>query len=129
MSSFDEFRSRDSRIEKLKGRPKKGGAAYDENRKVGWFLKGPTPLVWLAMAAKCPGKSLHVAVVIRFLSGLKRTPTLQLNTQYLRYFGVDRYSTYRALRWLEAAGLIEVERKSGTLPVVTIRELRAGHEE
>jgi hypothetical protein len=35
-------------------------------------------------------------------------------------FGLDRNAKYRALAWLERAGLVTVERKLGRAPVVTI---------
>jgi hypothetical protein len=35
-------------------------------------------------------------------------------------FGLDRNAKYRALTWLEDAGLVSVERKLGRAPVVTI---------
>jgi hypothetical protein len=41
-------------------------------------------------------------------------------------FGLDRNAKYRALAWLEEAGLISVERKAGHAPLVTILEARSG---
>jgi hypothetical protein len=41
------------------------------------------------------------------------------NTSSIR-FGLDRNAKYRALVWLEGAGLIAVERKLGRAPLVTI---------
>jgi hypothetical protein len=35
------------------------------------FLKGPVPLPWLASTAQLPGKSLHLGIVLWFLTGLK----------------------------------------------------------
>jgi hypothetical protein len=37
-------------------------------------------------------------------------------------FGIDRNAKYRALIWLERAGLVSVERGLGRAPMVTIRD-------
>jgi len=84
------------------------------------FLKGPIPRPWLVRAARLPGKSLHVAVGLWFWAGIRRTDTVKLSTAFMETLGVGRHSVYRALRVLEAVGLITVERHAGRLPVVTL---------
>jgi len=84
------------------------------------FLKGPVPLSWLSGAARLPGKALHVGVVLWFLAGLKNARTVSLPNGVLRLFGVDRSAKYRALGWLEQAGLVSVERHPGRNPAVTL---------
>ena len=86
------------------------------------FLKGPIPLDWLTAAARLPGKSLQVAVAVWFLAGLHRSSVVPLSNKISHRFGLDRNSKYRALAWLEAQGLITVERKIGRAPVVTIQD-------
>ena len=86
------------------------------------FLKGPVPLGWLAAATCLPGKALHVAVILRFLSGLNRSSRVRFSQSIARDFGVDRPSVYRALIRLEKAGLITVERHPGRNSIVTILE-------
>ncbi len=87
------------------------------------FLKGPIPLNWLSTAAKLPGKSLHVGIAIWFTASIAKSATVQLSNLGSLPFGLDRNSKYRALQWLEDAGLIAVERKLGRSPVVTILEI------
>jgi hypothetical protein len=41
-------------------------------------------------------------------------------------FGLDRNAKYRALAWLEKAGLISVVRKAGRAPLVTILVTTSG---
>lgn len=94
----------------------------------GKFLKGPVPLDWLAQAGKLPGKCLHLGDVLWFLVGLKDTRTVPLLSSELARFGVNRQAKYRALHWLENAGLITVERHPGRNPVVTILEAGKSHE-
>lgn len=84
------------------------------------FLKGPVPLEWLSAAAYLPGKSMHVAIALWFLAGLTESRQVTLSNVIALRFGSDRSSKYRALAWLERARLIEVERKLGRAPVVTL---------
>jgi DNA-binding transcriptional ArsR family regulator len=93
------------------------------------FLKGPIPLDWLSAAARLPGKSLHVAIAIWFTASLNKSATVPLSNIAGLPFGLDRNAKYRALQWLEEAGLILVERKLGRSPVVTLLEFRSEHAE
>lgn len=91
-------------------RPQKGEA----------FLKGPIPLAWLERAARLPGKSLQAAVALWYAAGLTRSARIPLSNVSGHRFGLDRNAKYRALAWLERAGLVTVERKLGRAPIVTI---------
>ena len=84
------------------------------------FLKGPVPLPWLEAAARLPGKSLHAGIALWYAAGLARSASVPLSNIAGLRFGLDRNAKYRALDWLEGAGLIIVERKLGRAPVVTI---------
>ena len=114
---IDRFRSRGvtaasvgSRPSTLPPRPKTGQK----------YLRGPIPLDWLATAARLPGRSLHVAVALWFAAGLSRSRHVPLSNVSGARFGLDRNAKYRALDWLERAGLITVERKLGRAPEVTL---------
>ena len=84
-------------------------------------------LDWLSKAAQLPGKSLHLAVVLCFLACVRDTYQVVLNNSTSQQFGVDRNAKYRAMRWLENAGLIRVDRKLGRSPLVTILGQRGGY--
>jgi len=84
------------------------------------FLKGPIPLTWLEVAAGLPGKSLNAGIALWYAAGIARSASVPLSNIASQRFGLDRNSKYRALSWLEGAGLIRVERKLGRAPVVTI---------
>jgi hypothetical protein len=86
------------------------------------FLKGPIPLSWLAAAARLPGRSLHVGLAIWCAAGRQRTHQVTLPNIDAGTFGLSRNTKYRALQWLEGAGLISVERKIGRAPIVTVLE-------
>ena len=94
-----------------------------KTRLPGKFLKGPVSLAWLAAAAKLPGKTLHLAVVLRFLEGLNSSRTIRLAGSTLRMFGVERQAAYSAVKRLEKIGLVTVERAVGRNPIVTIVEI------
>jgi len=48
---------------------------------------------------------------------------------YLRRFGLTKFDKLRALRHLEAAGLIRVERRTNRNPLVTITNPNEGGKE
>ena len=83
------------------------------------FIKGPIPLSWLAKAAGLPGKSIHVALAAWFKCSVEGNGAV-LPRKTLQMFHVDRNTGRRALRRLEAAGLLHVERHPGRAPIVTV---------
>ncbi len=87
------------------------------------FLKGPIPLAWLELAAQQPGKSLHVGIALWFFAGLTKTRNVRVSLSRLSGLGMDRHAGSRALRALEAAGLVTVERHPGRVPRVTLLEV------
>lgn len=86
----------------------------------GRFIKGPIPLDWIGRAACLPGKTLHVALALQYLTGLQKTHTVKLGAKALATLGVARDAKYEALDRLQNAGLITVERSRGRAPVVTM---------
>jgi hypothetical protein len=99
----------------------KRGSRPSPQRTAGRFLKGPIPLDWLAEAAILPGKALHVGLLLWYLAGLnKRRGDLPLSPSQLPVFGLNRYSAYRGVIRLEAAGLVTVARQRGRAPRVTL---------
>lgn len=75
---------------------------------------------WLTIAAQLPGKSLHLATVLQSLARAQNIERVLLSNLACQEFGIDRNAKYRALAWLESAGLIAVERKLGRSPLVII---------
>jgi len=82
---------------------------------------------WLSKAARLKGQALHVGMALWFLAGIKRNGTVALASSVVEDLGVSRYSEYRALRELEDAGLITVDRHTGRNPVVTILDAQEGN--
>jgi hypothetical protein len=82
------------------------------------FVKAPLP--WLAAAATLPGKAIVVGLALWFLRGVKKQATVRLTGATLVKVGVTRKAGYRGLRQLENAGLVQVTRRRGSGPSVTI---------
>ncbi len=84
------------------------------------FLRGPIPLEWLAEAATFPGKTLNVALALWWIYGMTKGKPFQLTGGALMHLNVERGAANRGLARLEEAGLIQVDRKPGQRPTVTI---------
>ena len=87
------------------------------------FLKGPIPIRWLKLASCLPGKALAVGIVVWFKAGATKRRTVRLCSQLRGKLELDRRSTYRGLKALEGARLVDVQRHPGRCPVVTILEV------
>lgn len=77
------------------------------------FLAGPIPLVDLSVAARMPGQALAVLLLVHHRAKLTREDMVRLPSGLLAEFGIDKDGKARALRRLEAAGLVRVERATG----------------
>ena len=88
------------------------------------FIKGPLPMPWIERAAALPGKALHIALGLWWVSGLCRPATFSFKRKAVDAFGVSPDAMYDALARLEEAGLIRAVRHRGRSPVVTILEAK-----
>ena len=77
------------------------------------FIKGPIPLAWVQQAAKLPGRTLHLGMILWYLAGVRKSNKGAVSYTVAKYFGLNRHTVYRALARLEEANLIEVLRKPG----------------
>ena len=87
------------------------------------FLKGPIPWDWLCRALALPGKAGAVGVALWYWAGLTRQRHVKVSYTELERMGVNRFAARRGILALEAAGLVETERKPGRAPVATILEI------
>src|SRR5262245_52827324 len=84
------------------------------------FLKGPVPWRWLLEAMALPGKALAVGLMLWQLRGMAgRDPVLFCLTRAAAD-GVPTTTARRAVRALEDARLVSVERRPGRGLEVTI---------
>ena len=83
------------------------------------FVKVP---LWFAVEAARATKTPKALVWLRLLhmAWKANSSTFPLPNGKLESEGVSRFAKYRALRELEAAGLIVVERRHGKAPLVSI---------
>lgn len=94
---------------------------------VGEKLQGPfvkaIPLAWLTPILSLSGSATKAALLIWYLSGVKKTKK-DITVTYLRgqEFGINKSSLKRGLNVLESNGFILVIRGQGKAPRVTIIE-------
>jgi hypothetical protein len=97
-----------------------GRHAGRPGRVPGFFLKGPVPLAWLASAATLRGRALAVGILVWFMAGMKRESVVTVPRARLAEFGLDRFAFSRGLASLERHGLVEVDRRRGAKPRITL---------
>ena len=90
------------------------------------FLRGPVPLEWLGRAAALPGKTLNVAIALWWRHGMAKGKPFKLTQQALKSLHVERDAASAGLVRLEQAGLIQVERRTGQRPIISIVIRTAG---
>jgi DNA-binding MarR family transcriptional regulator len=89
-------------------------------RRTNRFLKGPILLAEIAAAARLPGQALAVLLAVYHRAAISRDSRVRLPRGLMQEFGVTKDAKARALRQLEAAGLIRVERRTGRAAVVEL---------
>ena len=88
-------------------------------RRAQLFLKGPLNLSWIRENIKTAADRLILVLVAH--SDMKRQVELKVTAGILRDAGIENRKTgYRALKSLEASGVVKVRRKQGCRPYVTI---------
>ena len=86
----------------------------------GRFIKGPLDVVWLLQARTLGVKSLLVGLALWHLKGLKKSDSFVVSNLMMQEWDVQADAKVRALRALEKAGLITVERRGRHSPIVTL---------
>ena len=93
---------------------------YAEKRNTAPFIKGPIPVDWLGKAAALPGKALHLALAIQWLSGMNKGAAVKVSKGALARFCISLDAYRDGIKRLEAAGLITVTRLCGQSHVVRV---------
>ena len=86
----------------------------------GKFIAGPVPVSWVCQAARLGVKTLLVGLALWHIRGLRKTNTFIVSNLVLEAWGIQPDAKGRALRKLERAGLIRVERRGKRSPRVTL---------
>jgi hypothetical protein len=88
------------------------------------FIKGPLRLGDLAAVVRLPGKyTLAVWLLLQYRSDIGRGSAVTIPNRLLKSWNIDKNAKTRALKQLERAGLITIERPSGYS--LKIRPVRA----
>lgn len=85
------------------------------------FLSGVVPLDWLACAHGQGGQCLAVGVLLWHMRNKTKRPVVWVSRPVRARFGVSDRGYWEALRRLEVAGLVVVERRAGRALRVEIR--------
>src|SRR6266487_2131384 len=104
-------------VRRFKGGPRRGRRASPIRGK---FIKGPLDFVWFSKARQLGVTALWVGFGLWFLRGLRRSNSFTVSNLMMQECGVQPDAKARALRALERAGLITVERRGKRSPQVTL---------
>ena len=86
----------------------------------GKFIGGPIDVPWVVRAKRLGATALLVGLALWHLKKLRQADTFTVSNLMLQEWGVQPDAKSRALRALETAGLIRVERRGKRSPRVTL---------
>jgi DNA-binding transcriptional ArsR family regulator len=86
----------------------------------GKFIAGPIPVSWICRAKHLGVTALLVGLALWHIKGLRKVDTFIVSNLMLEGWGIQPDAKSRALRKLERAGLITVERRGKRSPQVTL---------
>ena len=89
------------------------------SRKFGYLGTG-IPGDWLSVAGRLPGKTLHVALAVWLAYGVTKEPRFRFGNRWLAWFDVGPSTKRESLCRLRDAGLIRLEHRPGSSPIVTV---------
>jgi DNA-binding transcriptional ArsR family regulator len=104
-------------VKRSQGSTRKGRRAPPVRGK---FIAGPIDVLWVVQASRLGVKALLVGLALWHLRGLRRADTFAVSNLMLQEWGVRPDAKSRALRALERAGLIRVERRGKRSPHVSL---------
>jgi hypothetical protein len=84
------------------------------------FIAGPIDVSWVCQASRLGVKALLVGLALWHLKGLRHTATFIVSNLMIRDWGIEPDAKWRALRALEKAGLVTIERRGKRSPLVTL---------
>jgi hypothetical protein len=94
-------------------------------RTAGRFIKGPLPLSLILAAVALPGKAPVVFLLLtHFRVGASGTAWVTIPSLLWKETGLGREAKRRAIKDLETAGLIQVERRKGFHTRIRLRAKR-----
>jgi DNA-binding transcriptional ArsR family regulator len=86
----------------------------------GKFIAGPVDVAWICEASRLGVKALLVGLALWHIRGLRKTDTFIVSNLMVQDWGIEPDAKSRALRALEKAGLVAIERRGKRSPQVTL---------
>jgi DNA-binding transcriptional ArsR family regulator len=86
----------------------------------GKFIAGPIDVAWVVQASRLGVKALLVGLALWHIRGLRKCDTFTVSNLMLQEWGIQPDAKSRALRALEKAGLIKIERQGKRSPRVSL---------
>jgi DNA-binding transcriptional ArsR family regulator len=105
------------RVARLNGGPRRGRQPSPIRDK---FIAGPLDVSWVCQASQLGVKALLVGLALWHLKGLRRSNSFTISNLMVEEWKIRPDAKRRALRKLEKAGLITVERQGKRSPRVTL---------
>jgi hypothetical protein len=115
--NVDGLRLRQDGAERLQGGTRQGRRVSSIKGK---FIAGPVDVSWVCQARRLGVTALFVGLALWHLKGLRKTDTFIVSNLMLQEWGILPDAKRRAIRALERAGLIKVERRGKRSPRVTL---------
>jgi hypothetical protein len=104
-------------VAQLNCRPRRGRQPSPIRDK---FIAGPIDVSWVCRAGRLGVKALLVGLALWYLRGLRRSNSFTVSNLMMQEWGIWPDAKSRALRKLENAKLISVERADKRSPRVTL---------
>ena len=86
----------------------------------GKFIMGPIDIAWVCQARQLGVTALLVGLALWYLKGLRRADAFIVSNLMVAEWGIKPDAKSRALRKLEKAGLISIERRGKRSPLVSL---------
>lgn len=84
------------------------------------FIRGPIPLAWMKLAARCGNRAEAVALLLWYAAGFQRSNPVKLSKSILAELNVHPKTAKRVLVRMREIGLVDAEFHRGRSPVVTL---------
>jgi hypothetical protein len=113
----NQFRLHQQTAQRLNAASRKGRRAAPV---AGRFIAGPIDAAWVIQAAQLGVKAMLLGMVLWHLKGLRKTNSFVVSNLMTKEWGIGPDAKRRALRKLEKAGLLTVERQGKRSPRITL---------
>ena len=85
-----------------------------------FFVHREISKAWFQALSECGSTCVHLGIVLRYWLFLEKSDKISATSRKFEQFGISKFQKLRALRKLEARGLIKVEQQPGSNPRVMV---------